>query len=167
MYALGHSPIYYARPGPIHRLTDDRPAKVAQSEREHYTTRLRAGHGYDDEHSAAMATLQRAQRSFRNTGGGYWVAEADPIAARHGMTATVPRDAIAWAVLATDGVAEFIDQASRGEDWPALAQLNSDQLAQVLVRIHDWEANSDPDARIQPRAKRHDGKTIVAIPLVK
>jgi hypothetical protein len=166
MYVLGDSPIYYGQPGSIRRLTDDRLAKVAKPEREHYAARLRAGHGYDDDHRAATVALQRAQRTCRNTDGGYWIAEADPSAALRGVMTTVQRDAITWAVLATDGAAEFIDHASHSHDWPAIAQMNAGELGTLLACIHEWEVASDPNGRHLPRAKRHDDKTVAAVPIL-
>jgi hypothetical protein len=166
MYVLGDSPIYYGQPGGIRRLSDDRLARVAQSERERYVARLRAGHTYDDGHRDAMVALQQAQSMCRNSDDGYWIAEADPSAAQHGMTTTVQRDAIRWAVLATDGAAELLDRSSLGHDWTAIARMNNYELGEVLARIHEWEAISDPSGRILPRAKRHDDKTVAAIPVL-
>jgi hypothetical protein len=74
----------------------------------YYLAQLRAGHGYDDAHRAALVQLERAQQQARNIEGGYWIAETDPAAAHHALTMTVERDMVEWAVLATDGAAELI-----------------------------------------------------------
>ncbi|MCX6953059.1 MAG: hypothetical protein NTV51_12970 [Verrucomicrobia bacterium] len=33
-------------------------------------------------------------------------------------------------------------------------------------RVRQWEMITDPDGRLIPRAKRHDDKTIAAIPML-
>jgi hypothetical protein len=163
MYVLGDSPVYYGQAPAIQRLTDDRLAKIATEERERYIARLRAGNGYDDAHKAAMAALQHAQHYSRNIDGGYWIAESEPGAATHGLLVTMQRSEISWAVLATDGGANFIDFSSNCPDWSLIAQFDSDQLAGILASIHEWESSSDPDGVILPRAKRHDDKTLAAV----
>ena len=124
-------------------------------------SRLRAGHGYDEQHRAALAALQCAQRHACNRPDGYWIAEADPDAADHGFTLYVPAAAITWAVLATDGAADLIDHT--GHAWPDIAHADADQLAALLTQLDEWEDRTDPDGRSLPRAKRHDDKTLVAI----
>jgi hypothetical protein len=161
LYVVGDSPIHYGLGHRKHSLTDDRLSAVAPSEREHYLAQLRAGHGYDEAHRAALVQLQRAQRQARNVEGGYWIAETDPNAAHHALTTTVERDMIEWAVLASDGAADLIEHA--GHRWHRIAQYDDAQLNALLARIHEWEDTSDPDGRHLPRAKRHDDKTIAAL----
>ena len=161
LFVLGDSPIHYGTRQAAHLLADGRLDMVARAEGEHYTRRLRAGHGYDDGHLAAMVALQRAQRAVRNRPGGYWIAEVEPGAAFHGVTATLAPHQIGWAVLATDGAADLLDHA--GHDWSAVAQRDSEQLAALLRKLDEWEATADPDGRDLPRPKRHDDKTIAAI----
>jgi hypothetical protein len=166
LYVLGDSPIHYGTRDSSSVLTDDRLDRIATLDRDRYTSRLRAGHGYDDQHRAALVALQQAQREARNQPGGYWIAETDPDAAHHGITRTLTPDAITWAVLATDGAADFIDHSSDDADWSAIAQYEPVQLFQLLTRIHEWESTTDPDGRIQPRAKRHDDKSLVTVPAI-
>ncbi len=161
LYVLGDSPIHYGIGHRAHALVDDQLSKVATPEREHYLSQLRAGHGYDEAHRSALARLQQAQRRARNVDGGYWIAETDPAAAHHALTCTVERDAIDWAVLATDGAADLIEHA--GHRWHRIAQYDRPQLDALHARIHEWEDTSDPDGRHLPRAKRHDDKTIAAL----
>jgi hypothetical protein len=160
LYVLGDSPIHYGIGHREHSLIDDQLSKVATPERGHYLSQLRDGHGYDEAHRAALAQLQQAERQARNVEGGYWIAETDPVAAHHALTSTIERDAIDWAVLATDGAADLIEHA--GHRWHRIAQYDLPQLDALLTRIHQWEDTSDPDGRHLPRAKRHDDKTIAA-----
>ncbi|WP_345606189.1 hypothetical protein [Pseudonocardia adelaidensis] len=161
LYVLGDSPIHYGIGHRQHSLTDDRLSAVATPEREHYRAQLRAGHGYDDAHHAALVHLQRTQQQARNVEGGYWIAETDPAAAHHALTTSVERDMIEWAVLATDGAADLIEHA--GHRWHRIAQYDDAQLTALLARVHEWEDTSDPDGRHLPRAERHDDKTIAAL----
>lgn len=126
-----------------------------------YVDRLRAGHGYDDEHRAVLRALQQAQRDRRNRVDGYWIAESDPGAANHAITMTVPRKRISWAVLATDGVSNVIDH--NGYNWLAIARADAKRLARLLDALHEWEATVDPDGQRLPRAKQHDDKTLAAV----
>jgi hypothetical protein len=161
LYVLGDSPIHYGTGHATTVFTDARLAAVAPDERAHCVTRLRAGHGFDDEHRAALIALQRAQRTARNTPDGYWIAEADPDAAHHAVQRTVPGDHIGWAVLATDGAADYIDHTS--QSWARIALYDSEQLDALLGSVDRWESETDPDGQALPRAKRHDDKTIAAI----
>ena len=165
LYVLGDSPIHYGTNNAASVFTDDRLAAVAPAERAHYVARLRAGHGFDNEHRAALITLQRAQRAARNTTEGFWIAEADPEAAHHAVERTVPADHIGWAVLATDGAADYIDHTS--QSWPRIARYDSQRLAALLDSAGRWEAEMDPDGQELPRAKRHDDKTIAAVPTLR
>ncbi|WP_103382859.1 hypothetical protein [Pseudonocardia dioxanivorans] len=161
LYVLGDSPIHYGAGAQSHQLVDARLSQVAQPERDHYIARLRAGHGYDAAHRAALINLQRAQRQARNIESGYWIAETDPTAAHHGLTLCLDRGDIEWAVLATDGASDLIDHL--GEDWKAISRYERRQLNELLARVHDWEAETDGGGRWLPRAKLHDDKTLVAV----
>jgi hypothetical protein len=162
LYVLGDSPIHYGNNAEQHALTDNRLAELQLPERDAYRSRLRGGHGYDDEHRRLLRELQRKQRTHRNREGGYWIAETEPGAARQARTVTLPSSTIAWAVLATDGAGDVLAHLDR-HSWPGLADGNADQLLTILHELHDWEEHGDPAARRLPRAKRHDDKTIAAV----
>lgn len=161
LYVLGDSPIHYGAGDRSHQLVDERLARVARPEHDQYVARLRAGHGYNDEHRRALVHLQQAQKRARNAPGGYWIAEATPEAAYHGLTATIDRSALAWAVLATDGASDFLNHA--GKSWSDIAHYDRPQLNELLLHIHKWEHDVDANGRQLPRAKRHDDKTIVVV----
>lgn len=160
LYVLGDSPIHYGADHEHQVLNDERLSAVARREREHYLSQLRAGHGYGPDHRTSLADLQRAQRQARNHPDGYWIAETDPAAAHHGLTATIPANSITWAVLATDGAADLIDH--HGPSWPEVVHYAPEQLAALLADLHRWERANDPGGIQLPRAKRHDDKTIVS-----
>jgi hypothetical protein len=165
LYVLGDSPIHYGFGAAENVLTDDRMAALGLPEREKYQRELASGAGYTDKHRATLAALQRAQRTHRNLPGGYWIAETDPDAAHHALTATVPAACIAWAVLATDGAADLLDYCGEPA-WHEVAEHNADQLRALLERAHEWEATADPDGQLLPRAKQHDDKTVAVIPTI-
>jgi hypothetical protein len=53
---------------------------------------------------ALLEKMQERQHACRNIDGGYWIAEAEPAAVHHTITATpTPGDRL-WAVLTTDGI---------------------------------------------------------------
>ncbi|MGW4848238.1 hypothetical protein [Nocardia brasiliensis] len=142
--------------------TDDRLARLGLAEADQYRERLAHGHGYDDTHRRMLAALQRAERQRRNRRGGYWIAEADPVAARHAVTATYPRHAAQWAIVATDGATDTAPLAVN--DWPSIAATaGTAELVDLLHRCRDWEAIVDPSGTQLPRSKRHDDKTLAVL----
>lgn len=164
LYVLGDSPIYYGTATRNATLLDDRLTAVGPAQHDAYAAALRAGHGFDDRHRAALAELQHVERQHRNTEPGYWIAETDPGAAHHALTITLAPDDITWAVMTSDGASDVLQHL--GYDWTDIARHDAAQLAGLLARIHAWEERDDPHGRQLPRAKRHDDKTIAAIPSV-
>lgn len=165
LYVLGDSPIYYGTGTNVHRLTDPRLADLPLSERGQYKAALRAGAGYDGSHRATLAALQRSQRRYRNTPEGYWIAETNPYAAFEGVSVTLPADRIQWAVLATDGATDPIEHHKQ-PPWHEIAHYDDEALSALLDDLHRWEDETDPDGQLLPRSKRHDDKTVAAIPSV-
>jgi hypothetical protein len=144
---------------PDHMITDDRMGHVGIRQRERYRARLQAGHGYDAWHTRILRELQAEQARYRNQPDGYWIAEADPEAAKHAIISRYPMASVPWAVLATDGAYKPMRHLGMGE-WPDLRDASSDDLALLLKQCHAWEVDADPDGRKLPRAKRHDDKSL-------
>lgn len=143
--------------------TDDRLNELAIPQADEYRRRLAGGTGYDESHRGLLGELQRAQRACRNREDGYWIAEADPTAARHARIFDFPRAALAWVIIATDGARDTID--ALGIPWTEVAARSQADLDALLALCHAWEADSDPDGRQLPRAKRHDDKTLAVVHL--
>lgn len=141
--------------------TDDRLDAVAVDERAAYRKRLTEGYGYDDGLRALLLDLQAKQARRCNRPGGYWIAGAQPEAARHGITTAENRAGVSALVLASDGI-----DPTRHPQATAWRELYDEAIEygpeQVLQRIHDVE-NSDADGRRWPRSKRHDDKTILVV----
>lgn len=77
------------------------------------------------------------------------------------MTRTYPLDQIEWCALSTDGAYKPIEHL--GIDWHHIAKLDNDGLYRLLMDLHRWESDSDPDGQQLPRAKCHDDKTLVVV----
>lgn len=165
LFVLGDSPLYYGTAHHSRVLVDTRLADLDLPESRRYRDRLRDGSGYDDKHRTLLRRLQEHQCAWRNVDGGYWIAEADPSAAHHAITATLSVHDLSWAVLATDGITNPLTHLGRA-DWATVAAKSDCQLAGLLTAAHRWEREDDPTGRSFPRAKRHDDKTIAAIPSV-
>ena len=161
---LGDSYIAYRAAHATTVLTDDRIDRLNLQQSRRYRDRLAAGSGYDATHSTTLRELQARQRARRNVPGGYWIASADPAAAEHAITHTVPMALLEWIVLATDGAVDTAQYLGL-DDWEAIARFNQAELTTLLQRCHDWEANTDPHGRQRPRAKRHDDKAIATVRL--
>ena len=164
LLVLGDSYIAYRSEGTTTVLTDDRIDRLDLPQARRYRERLAAGSGYDATHSATLRELQAGQRARRNAPGGYWIASADPAAAAHALTVTLPAASLEWIVLATDGAIETARHLGL-DDWDAIARSDQAGLSALLQRCHDWEENTDPDGRQFPRAKRHDDKAIATVAL--
>jgi hypothetical protein len=161
---LGDSYIAYRSAGSTTILTDDRLAHLSLPQARLYRERLAAGSGYGPAHRATLRDLQAGQRVRRNVPGGYWIASANPEAAEHAITRTLPAASLDWIVLATDGAADTARHLGLG-NWEAIARRDEATLSALLQHCREWEENSDPDGRQFPRAKRHDDMAIATIRL--
>lgn len=144
---------------PNQTVTDNRLSQIAPEQRARYRRRLQNGHGYDQEHRQVLKELQAEQAAHRNRKGGYWIAEADPVAAEHSILTRHPSDSVPWAILASDGAYKPMIHLGLA-DWPNLKSANGSDLEIILDECHRWESNDDPNGIRCPRAKRHDDKTL-------
>ncbi|MEU4245837.1 hypothetical protein AB0F15_00310 [Amycolatopsis sp. NPDC026612] len=147
---------------PAGEVCDTRLDALGLEPRTRYRDRLAAGGGYDDHHKALLRELQEQQAEWRNRDGGYWIAEADPAAAHHAITRSLPIGMASWVITATDGAYEPLEAVDPGE-WSRFADWTSVELAELLRRLHRWEHEVDPEGRSLPRAKRHDDKSIAVV----
>ncbi|MDX8056530.1 hypothetical protein SK571_44750 [Lentzea sp. BCCO 10_0798] len=95
---------------------------------------------------------------WKNKPGGYWVAEADPVAGHQALTATWRRDETESVIALTDGVSCGVSEYGLFS-WEDLEQL---PLGQVLDRIRDAERGDSEHLR-WPRYKTHDDQAIARI----
>lgn len=158
LYVLGDSTVVLIGDEGEDVVTDSRLAAIAPELRTEYRSRLTEGHGFDSRHRDLLRELQSCQASARNQPAGYWIAGADPEAARHGLELRRPRASVEAVVLATDGAAAAL-QYGLVESWAAFG---ASDLRQVLSAVHDTE-ESDYLATEWPRSKAHDDKTAQTI----
>jgi hypothetical protein len=163
LLALGDSPAVAYLAGREQEptvLLDDRLEPIGAPLRQKYRQYLRDGHGYDDEFSALLAELQRAELAQRNRPGGYWSAEADPAAAAQSLTRRYDLDDVQAVLLLTDGASAAVDTYGRPATWrQVLHDVQKHGAATVLDHVHELE-DSDPRGRRWPRSKAHDDKTL-------
>jgi hypothetical protein len=152
---LCDSPVIVAdRRGRVHQVRDDRLATV--------TAALDRPNRFNAEAPDAWRSLVGGQRRERNRPGGYWVAEADPEAAHHAVTASWPADEVAVILAMTDGVSVGVDRYGIPPDWATAVELASDHPARLVDAIHDAEAG-DPLGERWPRSKQHDDKALAVL----
>jgi protein phosphatase 2C-like protein len=142
------------RRGQLHEVRDDRLAAV--------TAGVGRPNGFNADSPDAWRALVAGQRRQRNRPGGYWVAEADPGAAHHAVTASWPKGEVAVVLAMTDGVSKGVERYGVPPDWAAAVELAADEPGRLVDTIHDAEA-SDPHGERWPRSKRHDDKALAVI----
>jgi hypothetical protein len=157
---LADSPVVaFTRDGP-QVLADERLAAMPRPGG--YRQRLRDGGGYGPDHVTALRDSGANTRRLRNVPGGFWVAEADPVAAAMARTATWPRADVDAVLMASDGVSCGVDDYHLF-DWSAALALATDPgPSAVLAAVRDAE-HADPDGTRWPRPKPHDDQALVFI----
>jgi hypothetical protein len=96
-----------------------------------------------------------ARRESRNVPGGYWVAAADAIAARHARTGVMPASEVLQVDVLTDGAARIADLF--GMQWPEAIGLGPEGIVRT-VRILE---SADSRQAFWPRLKDRDDATAV------
>ena len=158
---LGDSPVYVSHLDKVDRVTDNRLKRLNLPSRTRVLARLAAGGGYDDTHASNIRMLSSEKAPHMNRSGGYWIAEADSAAGRHALVRSYPANDVPWCAILTDGADDPLTQL--GLSVVQVADLDEHDLRDMLHRLHDWEAVSDPDGHKLPRFKRHDDKTIAIV----
>lgn len=102
------------------------------------------------------------ERSVRNRPYGYWIAEADPEAARHALLAIVPRNAASAVLLLTDGVADGINRYCQPQTWSDAISLARSGTEYLVRAVWDVE-ETDNHCQRWPRPKIHDDKAAAFI----
>lgn len=142
------------RLGRLHEVRDDRLASV--------TAGINRPAGFNADDLGAWRDLVGGQRQHRNRPGGYWVAEADPAAAFHAVTASWPIPDVAVVLAMTDGVSKGVERYGVPPDWTTAVDLAVDHPSRLVNTIHDAEA-ADPLGTRWRRSKRHDDKALAVL----
>jgi hypothetical protein len=143
-------------------LTDQRLAAVAPELRREYR-RLLADHGYDEEHQRTMRQILEEERRRRNQPGGYWIAEADPQAARQAVQRTWSTDALDAVVLASDGVSRGTDLYDTFPSWCSLTAHARRHGPDAVLDAIRRDERTDPDGRRWPRSKPSDDQALFVV----
>jgi hypothetical protein len=159
---LADSPVAVETSDGVLSLADDRIANLRRSG-PGYRQRLREGAGYGDEHVTALTTSAAEVGRYRNTDGGFWVAEADPDAAYEACRATWPRAAVRRILLASDGVSCGVDDYGVFPDWAAVFALVTARGADAVLDAVRTAEESDPHGTRWPRPKRHDDQALAVV----
>lgn len=161
LYLLGDSGVLLQGvDGSTNYYSDTRLSAIGPEQRDAYKNHIAGGGGYTEAHKANLIALQAAQRQARNTDGGYWIASADPQAARHGITHHLDIANVSALALMSDGASSSVLTYHQPDTWAAfLTQACRDPDA-LLTEIHHTET-TDPTGVRWPRSKPHDDKTLV------
>lgn len=151
---LSDATVVIDRPGGVEAVTDKRVEDVAGAER----AAAQEQPPGSPARQRLMQQLVTEQRRHKNQPGGYWVAGADPDAAKHAVTGSCG-DAKRAALL-TDGAATLAADYKL-VDWVGLLDLLHAGGASSLIRHVRWAEADDPDARRWPRYKRSDDAAAV------
>ncbi|WP_117209443.1 hypothetical protein [Allorhizocola rhizosphaerae] len=113
-------------------------------------------------HENELVDVARQKQALTNTPAGYWIAAANPDAAHHAITGTLPlagEQAIRRAALLTDGATRAVDTFAL-MDWRELLDMISQHGPHELIRRVRAAELADPTGAERPRFKRHDDATI-------
>jgi len=100
----------------------------------------------------------------RNKPDGYWVAAADPGAARQALTGTEPVSSLAAVALLSDGAGRLADRYHQ-VSWPQIgAILAGHGPAELIRQVRATEAG-DAQGRQWPRSKLSDDATAIYWPV--
>jgi hypothetical protein len=152
--------------GGVDVITDLRAQSTSQKLRE---AALAGGSPYGSEDRASrLRALVNSQRRHVNRDGGYWIAAADPEAAYHAVTGTVPLTGpyrLRRAALLTDGASRAVDTFAL-TDWDGLLDVLDRHGPSHLISLVRTGELADSEGRVRPRYKRHDDATAAYCRLV-
>ncbi|MDH6136328.1 hypothetical protein P3T37_005753 [Kitasatospora sp. MAA4] len=145
--------------GPV-PVTDDREAQVGAALRQLMDAQPTGSTAHTDAHRAYV----EAMRAHRNQPGGFWVAAADPAAAREALTGSIPRADLTGFTLLSDGATRLVDRFALA-DWSQALTLIRDHGPAELIRQVRAAEHDDPDGKRWPRGKAHDDTAVATITL--
>lgn len=134
-------------------VTDTRVEESAKAEKE----AALATPVTSPEHEDRVKELVAAQRLVRNTPEGYWVASANPDAARYATIGAVETYRVARAALMTDGAAKLVEFGI--DTWEETFARMADNGPRALVAQVRAAEESDPSGVKWPRYKAQDDAT--------
>jgi hypothetical protein len=161
---LCDSPLVVDRGGPIQVIADDRLAEVmTEVHRQSAVAVGAAGGPIGTDPVGRFRRSVAAQRRWMNRTPGYWVAAADPDAAFHALTGSLPLtgpDRVRRAALLTDGASRAVEPFGL-LDWAGLLDVLTGRGPAELIRLVRRTERTDDDRRVHPRTKRYDDASVI------
>lgn len=115
-------------------------------------------HVVDDTRLEDLRPVSPDILACKNRPDGWWVAEAEPVAAHQARTASWPRSEIKSVIALTDGVSCGVSEYGLFS-WEDLAEM---PLGEALDRIREAELG-DSEHKRWPRFKTHDDQAIARL----
>jgi hypothetical protein len=152
---LADSTLVLDRSHELEVITDPREALIGRE----FRAAMDATPNGTRAHEEALATYIASIAMHRNQPGGFWVAAADPTAADHAITGTVPLHQLSRVAIFSDGAARPIERFHL-MDWPSALDLISRDGPAAIIRAVREAEDSDPQGVRWPRGKARDDATI-------
>ncbi len=153
---LSDSVLVLAGDGVHQVVTDDRIETAARPHRGKYEGMPMGTPGRD----AAFREYVQTVRGLKNTPDGYWVASADPAAARHAVCGSAALAGLHAVLLLSDGASRLADLFGL-VSWAELVSLvRREGPAELIRQVRRAEA-ADPDGSRWRRGKAVDDATVV------
>lgn len=137
-------------------ICDDRVERIGAR----YRAQMDDLAGGSPEHAEAFRRYVETLREHRNREGGFWVAAADPLAAEHALTGSVPAGRLRAAALLSDGASRLVDSFGLAT-WRQVLDLLDGSGPEELIRRTREAERGDPGGSRWPRGKAHDDATAV------
>jgi hypothetical protein len=153
---LSDSVLVLARDGVNEVVTDQRIEAAARPHRSLFDGMPVGTPGRD----AAFREYVQTVREMKNTPGGYWVASADPEAARHAVCGSTALSGLRATLLLSDGASRLADLFGL-VSWDELVSLVLEAGPAELIRQVRRAEASDPDGSRWRRGKAVDDATAV------
>jgi hypothetical protein len=154
---LSDSVLVLARNGGVNEVVTDQRIEVAARPHRGLFDRMPVG---TPERDSAFREYVQTVREMKNTPGGYWVASADPEAARHAVCGSTALAGLRAALLLSDGASRLADLFGL-VSWGELVSLVlAAGPAELIRQVRRAEA-SDPDGSRWRRGKAVDDATVV------
>lgn len=152
---LGDVTVVLDQGGDLSVIVDDRVSATAVDDRA-LADRYAIGSG---EKAQALLRMKRGELAARNQPDGYWIAAADPGAARHALVGERPGQEVDRLAVLTDGAARV---AAFGLlDWSGILDfLAAGRPRELLGMVREAEAK-DAHGETWPRNKQSDDATVV------
>ena len=109
----------------------------------------------------ALQRMKLQELAARNRPDGYWIAAADPAAAKHAITGSMPTSDIRRLLVVTDGVERLVSLFGAVRDWQQLLKMADSNGPQALIDTVRELEQQDPEGRRYPRNKTSDDATAV------